>query len=203
MTSLEMRMERAPSLGEPCDPGLSFLLDIVRAEHSKDAALTDAIRDHLSALTAAWAQPSESPPDLVGRKSPCSPPEWHLQRFIELLDAPAPADRDVDRARRRYHARWLGRLLAPERAEFRPSVTILIPVYNRVSMAVEAVESSGLDLDHIALVQADRDLRARHLEQGLPFGADGVDAALFGQIDVVAGRVTRAFDIQKNGVAVF
>jgi len=50
-------MERAPSLGEPCDPGLSFLLDIVRAEHSKDAALTDAIRDHLSALTAAWAQP--------------------------------------------------------------------------------------------------------------------------------------------------
>ena len=141
MTSLEVRMERAPSLGEPCDPGLSFLLDIVRAEHSKDAALTDAIRDHLSALTAAWAQPSESPPDLVGRKSPCSPPEWHLQRFIELLDAPAPPDRDVDRARRRYHARWLGRLLAPERAEFRPSVTILIPVYNRVSMAVEAVES--------------------------------------------------------------
>lgn len=141
MTSLDMPMELALRPDEPRDPGLSFLLDIVRAKHSKHTAPTDTVRDQLSALTAAWAHPSESPADLVGRKSPCSPPSWHLQRLIELLDDPAPTDRDVDRARRLYHARWLGHLLAPERAEFRPSVTILIPVYNRASLAVEAVES--------------------------------------------------------------
>jgi hypothetical protein len=139
MTSFDMRMALSPRSEESCDPGLSFLLNVVRAEHWRNTSPTDAARDQLSALTAAWAQPSDSPVDLVGRKSPHSPPEWHLQRLIELLDA--PADRDVDHARRLYHARWLGHLLAPERAEFRPTVTILIPVYNRATMVVEAVES--------------------------------------------------------------
>ena len=141
MTSLDMRMEVTPRPDQPGDPGLSFLLDIVRADLSNHTAPTAAVRDRLSALTAAWRQPSESPHDLIGRESPCSPPEWHLQRLIELLDAKPLPDREVDRARRLYHARWLGHLLAPERAEFEPPVTILIPVYNRASMAVEAIES--------------------------------------------------------------
>lgn len=141
MTGLDVRAEPALSPQDPGGPGLSFLLDLVRTEGSRDTAPTDATRDDLRALAAAWAPPSGSPTDLVGRKSLCSPPEWHLRRLFELLGESAPADRDVDRGRRLYHARWLGHLLAPDRAEFRPLVTILIPVYNRAAMAVEAVES--------------------------------------------------------------
>ncbi len=47
----------------------------------------------------------------------------------------------ADRARRAYHARMLGYGLAPERKEFRPLVTILLPVHNRAGPLAEAVQS--------------------------------------------------------------
>ena len=66
---------------------------------------------------------------------------WHADQLASLCQAKATLARSADRARRRYHARMLGHGLAPDRAEFRPLVTVLLPVYNRVGPLVEAVQS--------------------------------------------------------------
>jgi hypothetical protein len=121
--------------------GPAFLLDLVNDEPSAHTLPTQQARDQLTAMSALWRATSDSPPDLVGRKSPCPPPEWHLRRLFELVDRQDVPGADIDRARRRYHARWLGHLLMPEQIEFRPRVTILVPVYNRAALAAEAVRS--------------------------------------------------------------
>jgi hypothetical protein len=64
---------------------------------------------------------------------------WHADQLASLCRAPAATR--AEQARRRYHARMLGHGLAPGRAEFRPLVTVLIPVYNRAGPLIEAVQS--------------------------------------------------------------
>ena len=84
-------------------------------------------------LTLGSAPPAAA--DLVARPCPVPAARWHLDALRTLGDAPAA------RVRRGFHARMLGHLLAPERADLRPLVTVLIPVYNRAAMVTEAVES--------------------------------------------------------------
>jgi hypothetical protein len=66
---------------------------------------------------------------------------WHADQLASLCRTKTAALAPADRARRRYHARMLGHGLAPDRAEFRPLVTVLLPVYNRAGPLVEAVQS--------------------------------------------------------------
>lgn len=122
------------------EPGPSFLIEIIRSGGASWAAPTSAARDQLLAMAEAWRPREENSPGLVGRACPCSAAAWHLQRLLVTSDTPE-TNRAVDEARRLYHARWLGHLLMPDCAGFRPTVTIIVPVYNRAAMAVEAVES--------------------------------------------------------------
>ena len=66
---------------------------------------------------------------------------WHADQLVSLCRTKAAPLAPAERARRRYHARMLGHGLAPDRAEFRPLVTVLLPVYNRAGPLVEAVQS--------------------------------------------------------------
>lgn len=122
---------------------------------SIDPTLAKALR-----LAAAMAADGAPQPDwtgaLAGALSPLLPPpvrcdllvgahlegpglSWHAEQLVPLCQAPSSAP--AEQARRRYHARMLGYGLMPERAEFRPLVTVLLPVYNRAGPLAEAVQS--------------------------------------------------------------
>lgn len=95
----------------------------------------------LAAALRALCPPLPSPPEtlilLPGPPAgPRAGPAWHVDQLDALLGS-SP----LDAVRIRYHARMLGMILAPERAEFRPLVTILIPVFNRAGPVVDAVQS--------------------------------------------------------------
>ena len=70
-----------------------------------------------------------------------SGPRWHADQLAALCRPQPHEEAPEGRARRRYHARMLGHGLAPDRKEFRPLVTILLPVHNRAGPLVEAVQS--------------------------------------------------------------
>jgi len=140
MSAPDQPIESPSKPGGLCEAALSYLRGLIDSDGARSETPMSAVRDQLLTMAAAWRPAQAMPSDLVGRACPASPPDWHLQKLIEFSDRARP-DREADGARRLYHARWLGHLLMPERAEFRPLVTILIPVYNRAAMAVEAVES--------------------------------------------------------------
>ena len=96
--------------------------------------LPDAVIERLDDAIADWQQESP-PPGLLARPCSVPTPRWHLDKLRTIEGGPA------SHARRIYHARMLGHLLAPSHAGFLPRVTVLIPVYNRAGMIVEAVES--------------------------------------------------------------
>jgi hypothetical protein len=141
MTDLDTPLLSRPKGESPPDPGLSVLRAIVGGQGRSTTGPASAARDRLTAMAAAWRPAQDNPPDLFGRKCHLPAPEWHLRRLLELVDVPEQSESEAVLARRLYHARWLGHLLLQDQAEFRPHVTILIPVYNRATMAVEAVES--------------------------------------------------------------
>ena len=126
--------------GQADEAGVNYLQSVINAEGVPgDAPSAGALRA-LEAMVAAWREPGEAPPDLHGAPCPEIPPIWHLRGLRSLTADPQSGD-PANNARRLYHARWLGYLLMPERPEFRPIVTILIPVYNRAKLVVEAIES--------------------------------------------------------------
>lgn len=106
---------------------------------SDDAARSMWSGTQVSELSP-FLPPSPAPPDdLVGFPAVSPGPRWHAEQLAALCGA--RDETSTDRARRRYHARMLGYALAPDAAEFRPLVTVLIPVYNRAGPMVEAVQS--------------------------------------------------------------
>src|SRR5690349_13818231 len=118
----------------PRDHTREAALAALAALASRDAPLPQEAKRSL----AEWCETGEAPPplpDLVARPCPIAAALWHLQHLDE------PGDDAATVARRACHARLLGWCLAPDRPEFRPRVTILIPVYNRAAMLVEAVQS--------------------------------------------------------------
>lgn len=122
------------TMASKIEAGLSFLAAILAAE-GESVPMSKAAATELSAAVEAW-RPSAAPDDLVAR--PCLRPaaRWHLEHLLST----APHDA-TGRARRMFHARLLGFLLAPDRPHFSPLVTILIPVHNRAAMCKQAVES--------------------------------------------------------------
>ena len=70
---------------------------------------------------------------------PAVGPAWHADQLDRLCRIAAPTA--LEMGRRRYHARMLGFAIAPERPEFRPLVTVLLPVFNRAGPLIEAVRS--------------------------------------------------------------
>jgi glycosyltransferase involved in cell wall biosynthesis len=100
-----------------------------------EADWTDALVSELSSLLPQPAQCDA----LIGADTAGPGLRWHADQLASLAGAPAATR--AEQARLRYHARMLGHSLAPDRAEFRPLVTVLIPVYNRAGPLVEAVQS--------------------------------------------------------------
>ena len=93
----------------------------------------------VSELSSFLPRLSGRPGNLLAPNSASPGLQWHADRLIDLTQN--QTESPADRARRRYHARMLGYGLAPDRTEFRPLVTILLPVYNRAGPLVEAVQS--------------------------------------------------------------
>jgi hypothetical protein len=102
-----------------------------------EADWTDALVSELSPLLP---QPVRSDA-LIGAYTTGPGLRWHADQLASLCRTKIAALVPADRARRCYHARMLGHGLAPDRAEFRPLVTVLLPVYNRAGPLVEAVQS--------------------------------------------------------------
>lgn len=126
--------------GIPTNPALAKALRILSALVAADGDAgpdwTEAFVAELSPLLPA---PAVRDDDLIGVDGPGLGLRWHAQQLAALCGTQALSPARA--ARRRYHARMLGHGLAPERTEFRPLVTILIPVFNRAGPLVEAVES--------------------------------------------------------------
>ncbi len=125
----------------PTNPTLAKALRILAELSAEDgdagADWTDALVSELSPLLPPPARSDA----LVGAYVTGPGPRWHADRLVSLRQAKITPLAPADRARRRYHARMLGHGLAPDRAEFRPLVTVLVPVYNRAGPLVEAVQS--------------------------------------------------------------
>ena len=86
------------------------------------------------------SQPPQSN-DLISTHGAGPGPRWHADQLAALCRERQEAESPMVRARRRYHARMLGHGLAPDRKEFRPLVTILVPVHDRAGPLIEAVQS--------------------------------------------------------------
>ena len=141
MMGFDTALNVPPQFEGSRDAGLSFLFDIVDSAGSRLEGPSSTARDELLARTAEWRPTGERPADLVGRECACSPPVWHLRKLLDLVGGPGQSHLGAIRAQRLYHARWLGHLLAPDQAVFRPLVTVLIPAFNRAAILVEAIES--------------------------------------------------------------
>ncbi len=141
MIDADMPRATIPRPQDVPDSGIAFLVEIVRSGGVLCASPGREAHDRLLALAAAWRPAASGAADVVGRACARTPPDWHLSSLLASLSHPELPDDATAQARRLYHARWLGHLLMPDRPEFRPLVTILIPVYNRAAMAAEAVES--------------------------------------------------------------
>lgn len=118
----------------PGDSAHDAVLTALLALIARDQAMP---ADGLRALTdwcSTWA-PGVPRSEIIGRACSVPAPQWHLDRLREDDGKAGTA------TRRAFHARMLGHLLAPGRDEFRPLVTVVIPVFNRAGMVAEAVES--------------------------------------------------------------
>jgi len=109
---------------------LAALLDLAAHDRTLPADALRALGDWCD----AW-QPATPPKAIIGRACPMPAARWHLDR---LREGHGEAGAELRRA---FHARMLGNFLAPGRDDFRPLVTVVIPVFNRAGMVVEAVES--------------------------------------------------------------
>ncbi|MGH6894502.1 MAG: hypothetical protein ACREEP_19820, partial [Dongiaceae bacterium] len=101
------------------EAGLSYLMAVIAAE-GDDVAMPSAAARGLSAAVEGW-RPSATPADLVARLCPQPAVRWHLDRLLSI----APHDA-TKRARRVFHARLLGFLLAPVRQQFYYIVMVVI-----------------------------------------------------------------------------
>jgi len=80
--------------------------------------------------------PAPAPPaDLSARPAPRPAAAWHAGRLLARAVAGAPP------LERGYHARWLWHLLAPQDPAAWPLVSVVIPVYERHALLLEAVAS--------------------------------------------------------------
>jgi glycosyltransferase involved in cell wall biosynthesis len=123
------------------NPIVATALRILAEQAAPDSRPSPEWSDMLvSALAPSFPTEPAVSADLIA--VPDGRPElrWHADQLVSRCKAQA-TESPASRARRTYHARMLGYRLAPDRTEFRPSVTVLVPVYNRAGPVVEAVQS--------------------------------------------------------------
>lgn len=118
---------------------LRILAELAASENPAASAVWSAkLAAQISSLLPS---PADRSAELVGPNRSGPGLRWHAEQLAELCARPSSALSSAELARRRYHARMLGHGLAPQRSDFRPLVTILLPVYNRAGLLVEAVQS--------------------------------------------------------------
>ncbi|MEZ5833372.1 MAG: glycosyltransferase family 2 protein [Dongiaceae bacterium] len=112
-----------------------ILSELASSDESADVEWSNALVSQLSPYLPGPPRCAE----LLATNSAGPGLRWHADRLADLcLER---RDQPVEQARRRYHARMLGHGILPDRNEFRPLVTVLLPVYNRAGPLVEAVQS--------------------------------------------------------------
>ncbi|MCM2269188.1 MAG: glycosyltransferase [Thermoanaerobaculia bacterium] len=120
---------------------LGFLAAVARQAAADDLRPPLApIRHQLDALCRATEDPIW-PAGLVARPCASAAAVWHWEQLRRLLDAPERLDA-AGRARAQFHARWVLRIVEPERPEWRARVSVVIPVYNRARLVREAIDSA-------------------------------------------------------------
>jgi len=122
--------------------GVPAIADIVSQFLAEDLANEDCWQDTVTRLRGAFGDTflPTRPAELFGRPCPLPVPAWHLQQLDEIRrQVGSGSTTPAHHARRLYHQHMLAHLIEPQRA--RPLVTILIPVYNRSRLLVEAVQS--------------------------------------------------------------
>ncbi len=118
------------------DEAISILRSLATLS-AKEIAPDTAFLDTLEPLAARSAHLLPAvPPDLVARPCHLPAPRWHLERLRQSLKEP-----DGNPLRRACHAQWLLYAISGWDPAEAPLVSIIIPVYNRADMALEAVES--------------------------------------------------------------
>lgn len=119
---------------------LANALRILSKQAAPDSQPSPEWSDALVSALAPFLPPPPTSADLIAPQDGRPGLRWHADQLVPLCETPA-TEPPARRTRRIYHARMLGYGLAPQRTEFRPSVTVLVPVYNRAGPVVEAVES--------------------------------------------------------------
>jgi len=147
------------------EAGLQALAAMI-STHEDGGPISSAAADALAAAVAFCGQ-AAPPQGLVARPCPVPAARWHLDRVLSVVP-----NHPARRIRRAFHARLLGFMLAPDRPEFRPLVTILVPVFNRATVCAQAIESclaqSWRPLEILVVDDGSTDDLAAALE---PFGA--------------------------------
>jgi hypothetical protein len=116
---------------------LDILSEQVAPESSPSTQWSPAL---VSALTPFFPVEPAVSADLIAPQGRGPGLRWHAEQLLGMCQA-GREESPADRVRRTYHARMLGHGLAPERTEFRPLVSIVLPVHNRAGLLVEAVRS--------------------------------------------------------------
>jgi glycosyltransferase involved in cell wall biosynthesis len=114
------------------EASLARALDVLIERFHSLGEATDELRS-LGQLDEIAGVSIRAPESLIARRCSHSASQWHL---AQLLDAKAS-----DAVRAEYHARWLAYLLQPGDPTRFPSTSIVIPVYNRRKLALEAIDS--------------------------------------------------------------
>lgn len=123
----------------PTNPALAKALRMLAALSAETGDVEAGWTDTLVSEVSPLLPPPARLDSLVGAYAEGPGLRWHADQLASLCAIKTPSA--AAQARRRYHARMLGRGLAPDRAEFRPLVTVLVPVFNRAGPLVEAVQS--------------------------------------------------------------
>jgi len=105
-------------------------------EPTRDPAFWTAL-DRLA--DEAGRDPAPMPDGLVARPCALSGAAWHVAALKVAMASPPDA---VSRPRTGFHARWLGWFLSDGGTDWMPRVSIVIPVYNRATIAPDAVASA-------------------------------------------------------------
>jgi len=99
------------------------------------ARLDQAVWAAIDAWIAGDAEARPAVSEAVaGRPCAVAPATWHAGRLRDAMAASDPV-------RTAYHGRWLGFFLSGEDPAWLPMVSVVIPVYNRASIVVDAIES--------------------------------------------------------------
>ncbi|KAA3632498.1 MAG: glycosyltransferase family 2 protein [Proteobacteria bacterium] len=186
------RLESPPHSGAPHSPRFVFrdmqpdsrqhaLITLERLARSQPAAIPGGFAGALRALDPVRCEPAQSR-GVVGRPAATDAWNWHRDALLALVGAPSD---EGSRARTAYHSAWLLDMLNARRRADAIRLSIIIPVFNRARLVVEAIAS--------ALAQTHRDIEVIVVDDG---STDGLARA----VTPYANRI-RVIRQENHGVA--